>query len=180
MSLNDWFDKGITKDAYMNDLDKHREHFKIIYENFEVPAHDQKILEHKSGIRIIALAEVWCGHCMLDVPIMLKIAEAADIPVSLLPRDQHLELMDRYATNGKRYIPIFIFIDENGNEIGKWGPMAPEVIELVNELKKEVPPKDNPNYKEAFRKYADKISDYFTKDDTYWNYTYNDIVKAMP
>ena len=37
MSLNDWFDKGITKDAYMNDLDKHREHFKIIYENFKYP-----------------------------------------------------------------------------------------------------------------------------------------------
>ena len=180
MNLNDWYEKGISKEAYMNDLDKHREDFHKVYKNFQIPKKDKAMLQHKSGIRVIALAEVWCGHCMMNVPILLNILETADIPVSFLPRDEHLELMDQYTVNGKRYIPVFIFIDQDGNEIGKWGPMAPEIETLVDRLKSDMPPKDDPHYKEAFRSYAEKVSELFTKDDTYWVPTYESIVKALP
>src|SRR5690625_6161251 len=53
---------------------------------------------------------------MLNIPIFLKIAEIANMPVRFLNRDENLELMDEYLTNGNRVIPIFIFIDEDGNE----------------------------------------------------------------
>lgn len=179
MSLNDWFDKGISKEAYMADLDNHREHFNHIYQNFTVPEDDTSLLQSKSGIRVIALAEVWCGHCMLNVPILLNMMETANIPVSFLPRDSHLELMDQYLTNEKRYIPIFIFIDEDGNEITHWGPMAPEVEEFSNKLKENIPPKDDPGYKEAFHHYASKLSETFTEDRNFWGYVYEDIKKAL-
>lgn len=179
MNLNEWFDRGITKDEYIASLEYHRDNFLKIYETFDVPEKDKQLLRKKNNLRCIVLAEVWCGHCMMDVPILLKMTEAAGIPVKILPRDSHLELMDQYLTDGKRYIPIFIFIDEDGNEVAKWGPMAPEVEKFANELKKDLPEKDAPEYKEAFKKYVNEIVNTFSTDETFWNYVYEDIKKTL-
>ena len=72
MSLNEWFERGITKEQYMESLEYHRDNFLKIYEEFEVPEEDKALLREKSNLRCIVLAEVWCGHCMMDVPILLK------------------------------------------------------------------------------------------------------------
>src|SRR5690625_4956644 len=112
---------------------------------------------------------------MLDIPILLHIAERADIPVKFLPRDENLELMDQYLTNEKRYIPIFIFIDEDGNEIGKWGPWAPEINEFTERLKADLPIRDSEQYEEAFQQYIKQVGDSFKNDDTFWHYVYNDM-----
>lgn len=178
-NLNEWFDIGISKEAYMDPLDKHRESFLHIYENFQVPEDDKKILEQHDDVRAIVIAEVWCGHCMLNIPVFLRLAESANLPVRFFPRDTHLELMDQYLTNEKRIIPIIVFIDKAGNELAKWGPMAPEVALLSNELKQNLPDKEDPAYKDAFQQYVQKAGDAFTNDDTYWNYAYNDMKKTF-
>ncbi len=180
MNLNTWFERGITKEDYMSALDKHREAFMNIYTNFTIPEADKSTLQSKDTIRTLVLAEVWCGHCMLDVPILLRLVEEANIPTRFLPRDENLELMDHYLTNDKRYIPVVIFIDNEGNELAKWGPMAPEIETYVSELKKDIPAKDSPGYKEAFQKYADTIGKKFSTDQEIWNYVYQDMKKALP
>src|SRR5699024_1668145 len=68
--------------------------------------------------------------------------------------------MDQYTINNKRFIPIFIFIDDSGNEIGKWGPMAPEVEKLSEEMKASVPAKDHPDYAESFSNMLKKLASY--------------------
>ncbi|MEI3605464.1 thioredoxin family protein [Pseudogracilibacillus sp. SE30717A] len=179
MDLNTWFERGITKEEYMSSLDKHRDSFMTIYNNFTIPDDDKSTLHSKENIRTLVLAEVWCGHCMLDIPILLNIVEEAGIPIRFLRRDENLEVMDRYLTNDKRYIPIVIFIDNEGNEIAKWGPMAPEVESYVSELKQDIPDKESPGYKEAFQKYVDEIGNKFTTDKEIWNYVYEDMKKTL-
>lgn len=180
MNLNEWFNHGINKEQYMANLDKHRDGFMHIYNNFSVPEADKSFLNEVKNVRVIVLAEVWCGHCMLDIPILLHICEQADLPIRFLPRDENLELMDQYLTNEKRIIPIFIFIDEDGNELAKWGPMAPKVKEYVDTLKKDLPEKDDPGYEEAFQKYVNTIGESFRNDDTFWNYVYEDLKNTLP
>src|SRR5690625_3627157 len=99
-NLNEWFDTGISKDEYMSALDKHRESFFHIYNNFQIPEEDVTILQQHNNVRALVLAEVWCGHCMLNIPVFLHIAESANIPVKFFPRDEHLEL-DRKSTRLK-------------------------------------------------------------------------------
>ncbi|MHC8520324.1 thioredoxin family protein [Rossellomorea sp. H39__3] len=75
---------------------------------------------------MIAITEDWCGDAMVNIPILLKLAEAAGIEVKMILRDENLELMDQYLTNGtSRSIPIFIFIDGEGKERMVWdrGPL---------------------------------------------------------
>ena len=58
---------------------------------------------------------------------MKRISEVANIDMRLLIRDENLELMDQYLTNGTTCDSIFIFIDKDGNEQAVFGPRAPKV-----------------------------------------------------
>lgn len=81
-NLNEWYKTGISKEKYMSELDTHKESFEHIYRNFEVPEADIATLQQHDGVRALVLAEVWCGHCMLDIPIFLNMTEKANIPVT--------------------------------------------------------------------------------------------------
>lgn len=178
MNLNESFEKGLTFEKYIERLDYHKDAFQHIYNNFTVPAEDEATLSNKN-VRIIALAAEWCGHCMLNIPILLRITEKANIPIRFLVRDDNLDVMDNYLTNGKRYIPIFVFIDQDGNEVGKWGPMAPEIEAYCNRLKEELPDKENPSYDDAFKKFIKEVGHTFKNDEKFWSYVYEDLKKAI-
>lgn len=181
MNLNKWFEKGISKEDYANTLTNHAEAFKHIYENFTFPEEDQAFLDTltNKNIRIIVIAQEFCGHCMLNVPILYRISEATSSPISMMIRDDHLDLMDHYLTNGKQIIPIAIFIDEAGNEVAKWGPAAPEINDFTNELKEEVPDKDAANYDEKFKELIKKVGTSFKNDPQFWNYAYQDMRRVL-
>lgn len=179
MSLNDWYEKGLSEEAYVERLDKHKEAFHHISETFTVPNEDAALLEKIKNTRALILAAEWCGHCMLDIAIFLHIANKANIPTRFLIRDDNLELMDRYLTNEKRYIPIIIFIDENGNEVAKWGPWAPEINDFTDRLKEDLPARDSDGFDEAFQQYIKKVGTAFKTDQSLWNYVYNDMKQTV-
>lgn len=180
MNLTPWFDKGLTPEEYIDRLKDHHDDYFKIYNHFSVPNETPRLQKIKEkNLRVIAIAEVWCGHCMLCAPILLRLTEQTGMPVRFLPRDENLELMDRYLTNDKRVIPIFIFIDEDGNEVANWGPMAETTKELVDELKKSLPEKDAEDYQEKFKSFIKHTSKEFTENETILNDTYESIVKSI-
>jgi len=179
MSLNEWFERGKSKDEYMAGLDKHRDAFTHIYNNFNIPEEDKETLTNEKDLRVLVLAEPWCGHCMLDIPILLNICEEANIPLRFLNRDENLDVMDQYLTNEKRIIPIFIFFDKDGNEVAKWGPWAPEIKAFVDTLKQDLPSKNDPKYEEAFQEYIGEIGTTFRNNESFWTYVYEDVKKTI-
>ena len=76
----------------------------------------------------LIITEGWCGDAAQNVPAIEKIAAASDnITTRYILRDENLELMDRYLTDGARSIPKLIAIDdESGDVLGTWGsrPLA--------------------------------------------------------
>ena len=90
-----------------------------------------------SKLKWVVLTEGWCGDAAQIVPVINKIAEASNgkIELELLLRDENLEMMDKYLTNGGRAIPKLICYDENNIELWNWGPRPKKVQELVNQLK---------------------------------------------
>lgn len=180
MTLNKWFEKGLTQEQFISKFDNHKDGFDNIYEQFDIP-NDISFFDalEKKKIKAIILAEVWCGHCMLNIPIFLKLANQVNMPVSILPRDENLELMDQYLTNGNRTIPIFIFIDDKGNEITTWGPMAENTRHFVNKYRKDLPNKNASNYNEQFKKYANTVSIAFQEDTSIWNGVYQSMKQKL-
>lgn len=85
----------------------------------------------------LVLAESWCGDGAHMLPVLNKIAQInPNIQLKIVFRDDNLELMDAYLTNGNRAIPKVIMIDEeSGNVIGTYGPHPSEVAGYVNRFK---------------------------------------------
>lgn len=73
----------------------------------------------------IVLTEAWCGDSAQNLPVIAEIAglNPEKIKLYILLRDQNLEFMDNYLTNGSRAIPKLVCIDETINrEVFVWGP----------------------------------------------------------
>ena len=87
-----------------------------------------------SRIRLLAIAEDWCGDASNTLPVLARLAELAPgIELRLIGRDDHPELMNRYLTDGTRSIPIVIALDEQFCEIGHWGPRPVALQRWVRE-----------------------------------------------
>lgn len=181
MTLNDWYEKGMSPDAYIESMEKHKDGLLHIYDNFTVP-NDLEFFQDVSEkqLRVLVLTEDWCGDAMLNVPILLRIAEHANMGVSLFPRDANLELMDQYLTNGKaRSIPIFVFIDENGDEVAKWGPRADKIQQFLNDARTNLPNADADDYKEKLNEMLFFLTKSFRDNTDFWEEVYQSIKKTI-
>ncbi len=91
----------------------------------------------KAPITWLILTEGWCGDAAQCLPFINKIAELSPfIKVRLILRDENLELMDQYLTDGGRGIPKLICLDKDLNEIGIWGPRPRPMQDLLLENKR--------------------------------------------
>jgi hypothetical protein len=91
-------------------------------------------------VNLLAITEDWCMDTSNTLPFLARIAEAVPgVELRLLLRDANPDVMDRYLTNGSRSIPVVIVLDENFNEIGKWGPRPSELQAWVLANKDVVP-----------------------------------------
>jgi len=181
MELNQWFQKGLTPEAYIQSMEKHKENLLHIYDHFTPPEENTffKSLQEKN-LRVIALTEDWCGDAMLNIPILLRVAEKTDMPVRMVLRDSNLELMDQYLTNGKsRSIPIFIFINEDGEEVTTWGPRTEKIQAFSEEQRKKLPPSDAEDYKEKFQELILFMSKTFCTETSYWEEVYKSLKDTL-
>ncbi|MFD1020533.1 thioredoxin family protein [Thalassobacillus hwangdonensis] len=178
MKLEEWYNKGITAQEYVDVMEVHRENLIHIYENFQLEEKDYELFEklRSKELRVLVLTESWCGDAMLNIPILLRIAEATNMDVHFLYRDQNLELMDQYLTNGKsRSIPIFIFIDKNGREVAVWGPRAKTIQRFINESNAALPPKEANDFKEKQQEMFTFLTRAFRENRDFWDEVYSCI-----
>ena len=87
----------------------------------------------------LILTEAWCGDAAQNIPTIEKIARENDrIKTLYLLRDENLELMDKYLTNGARAIPKLICLNaETLEEIGTWGSRPQAAYDLFYTLKEQ-------------------------------------------
>lgn len=100
-----------------------------------------KVLQDLTQKQIwLVLSESWCGDAAHTVPIMQKMTEVSDkIELSLLFRDENLDFMDHFLTNGGRSIPKLIIMDENRTVLATWGPRPVECQKMYENAVKEKP-----------------------------------------
>ena len=87
----------------------------------------------------LILTEGWCGDAAQNIPVIEKIAsQSGSIETRYILRDENLDLMDQFLTNGARSIPKLIAIDAETLEvIGTWGSRPAPAQKLFYELKEQ-------------------------------------------
>lgn len=106
----------------------------------KIPAEVQeKIAKMGTKLTFLVLSESWCGDAAPSLPVMNKIAELnPNIDFRIVLRDENLELMDEFLTNGSRSIPKLIVFDQAAEEVvGEWGPRPSIATQMVEDYKKE-------------------------------------------
>ena len=121
-----------------------------------IPELQKKISEISAPQTWLVLTEGWCGDAAQIVPVFNKIAELnSNIQLKLLLRDEHLELMSKYLTNGKsQSIPKLVVLDEHNNELFNWGPRPAALQELFYHMKANA--LNNDSIKEEIHKWYAK------------------------
>ncbi|WP_019155488.1 thioredoxin family protein [Robertmurraya massiliosenegalensis] len=182
MNLLDWFAKGLTYDQYKGQMKVNLDEMSTVYEQFELQAEAKTELQSLKGVasKVIVLTEDWCGDALMNNPILMKMAEELGLDVRFVLRDSNLELMDQYLTNGTaRSIPIFIFIDDEGNEKAVWGPRAPEAQSMVDGFRAELPAKDAEDFEGKQKAMYKKIKQTYVENRALWDAVASSILNKL-
>ena len=122
------FNNGQSWEEWIANPDEpaHAEKILEIYQSIEL---DEGVIERLSAlreeVRIIAIAESWCGDVIKQVPLLVKMLEATDGKAQLrfISREDNPDYFARFLTNGGEAIPKFVFCNESFTEVGNYGPM---------------------------------------------------------
>jgi hypothetical protein len=139
------FDTGLTYDAFKAAMTRNLDRIKA---NEEKVSLDPDTLRFFKGlprpIKVVALAEDWCGDVIANLPVLGVLArESGKLDVRIFYRDQNLDLMERWLNQGKfQSIPVFAFFDDDFRELGHWIERPASVTELRAKKRKEVFAKD--------------------------------------
>ena len=167
-----YFEEGKSIKAYMDEMSTLKEESFAVYEQFQLPEDGLvgKLKQH--SLHFLTITEDWCGDAMMINPIIRKLAEAANLDMHVTLRDADTDLIDRHLTNGGRAIPMILILNEQGELIGKWGPRAPEVQQMVGELRASLPPKEDPAFAEKQKELFGSLRKSYVEDKTLWSYVY--------
>ena len=174
-----YFEEGKSIQTYMNDMSTLKEESLAVYEQFQLPQDGlgDKLKAH--NLHFLTITEDWCGDAMMINPIIRKVAEAAGIDVRVALRDADTELIDRHLTNGGRAIPIILIFNNEGNLLGKWGPRAPEVQQIVDELRATLPSKEDPTFEEKQKEVFSALRTRYKEEPALWSYVYNSFKETV-
>ncbi len=126
------WDTALTFERFVRESTQHCELWTGVYRTATVPAW-AKVEAAKLGrrFRFVVLAEDWCGDASSTVPVVARFAAAIGAELRVLRRDEHLEVMDAYLSNGARAIPVVIVLTETMDEVGHWGSRPAELQAFV-------------------------------------------------
>lgn len=174
-----YFNEALPMTQYVENMTQPvlKEGSEAIYHKFEIPA--DGFADKLAGLRILAITEDWCGDAMLNNPIVQRLAEAANIDMRCAYRDADTALIDRYLTNGGRAIPIYLFLNEAGDVVAKWGPRAPELQQMVVEARAALPEKEDPSFDTAQAELYANLRNRYIDEPQCWNWVYNDIKRTI-
>ncbi len=92
-----------------------------------VPAPDAETRGRLSGhgrrLNVLVYSGIWCGDCVRQGPMLLRLAEAVgdDIDLRFLDRGDSESLQDELRILGALRVPVVVFLTEDFHEVGRFG-----------------------------------------------------------
>jgi hypothetical protein len=110
------FAQGLTYADFIAKATVNREKFEQNYESCPLAEADLSFFKKAAAlpqgpVKMLALAEAWCGDVYRELPTAVRIAEAAGMDLRIFLRDENPDIMDEFLSNEgrSRAIPVFVF-----------------------------------------------------------------------
>ena len=135
------FEQGMTYEEYKAQMTRNRERLEANERNLQLSEEDLAPFKGLSQpLNVLALGEDWCGDVIANLPILARLAQdSGKLNVRVFLRDQNLDIMDQYLKNGEfRSIPVFVFFDQDFNEVGRFTERPDSVTELRAQKREEI------------------------------------------
>lgn len=137
------YSQGYSWDDYMATVQANKEQFLANFQEFEATAEDRAFFaalgERRGPIRVLAIAEDWCPDVVANLPLAAKLCQALDVELRVFPRDQNLDLANRYLNQGVYMsIPVVVFFDRDMKELGHWIERSKAATEFMGTLRDEI------------------------------------------
>lgn len=182
-NLETYFKKSQPLDDYIENMTVNKDNVLSIYNAFTPPSTDDRIgqLKDRPYSKVLVVSEDWCGDAMMNLPILKHISESLQLEVRVFHRDEDTDLIDQYLTNGTaRSIPIFIFMNDQFEQVSVWGPRAREAQDYVTQLRAEkLPNKEAPDYNDKEKEVHHEIATKYKSDSELWNQVYDSIISKL-
>ncbi len=126
-----------------------------------LPELEERLKQVERPMIWLVLTEAWCGDAAQIIPVLQKMADQTEhIELKLILRDQNLEIMDEFLTNGRsRSIPKLVVLDaESLDVLGDWGPRPTEVQEMYDDWRE--------NDGEDYREISEALQKWYANDKT--------------
>lgn len=147
MQISKVFECGMSFDEFVNTEDEsYRKKTLEILESIEFEEeYIKEIKDIKEEINILIYAEIWCGDCIINIPVVEKMRNYNDsIRISIFNKQKKLDNNIELEKHVK--LPTFIIYDAEFNELGKF-------IEFPRKLKEIIDGGNEPNFLVNIRKY---------------------------
>ena len=147
------FSQGFSYPNYMDQIKVNKARFEGFYNGLTLSSEDtsffKELAQRPDGpAKMLVIGEDWCGDVIRGLPVLARVAEAAEIPISIFPRDTHTDIMDEYLKEGKYMsIPVAVFYTSDHRYICHWierpEVAAKEQAEIEQAIRDENPDIDD-------------------------------------
>jgi hypothetical protein len=115
----------------------------------------------------LTISEGWCGDASQIVPVIEQMAAAnPNITHRLIFRDEHLDIMDAFLTDGGRSIPKTVILDNNWKVLNTWGPRPTGLQIVVDDLRQKMSLMTKEEQKAYFEDVKKVVHDWYNNDKT--------------
>ena len=120
------FNQGFNYSEYIGQIKVNKNRFDGFYNEFQLKPEDADFFKQLVGspngpAKMLVLGEDWCGDVVRGLPVLARIAEAADMEVSIFPRDLNHDIMNEFLKGGQwMSIPCAVFYTRDHQYICHW------------------------------------------------------------
>ena len=128
------WERAVSFTDFLDSVDANEELWRSLYRRVKVPEWVADGMTEVGEVRLLVIAEDWCGDAVNTLPFLARLAELApNLQLRVIGREEAPALMDAHLTGTSRSIPVAIVLDAALREMGWWGPRPAPLQKWVTE-----------------------------------------------
>jgi len=129
------WNNGMTSDEYVSQMDTNQKEMQQQINDLRITSAEfDRVKKIDQERKLLVLTEPWCKDSLMNLPIIIKIAEASEkIKLRIFNRANNAALASYFASEGLVNIPICWVMNEDFSKRGHWVERPKKAYRMIDE-----------------------------------------------